>query len=165
VRDPVEDRAVHEPQPCRHRGAAPRGGLAGKRVEDPLRGGAADGLHQVAHLGRRAAHQVRVGVAALIDPAEEGVELLGRRRVGVDDAHQLGRPLRQHGAEVGLLAREVVVQQRLRHARGAGDAGHRQLVVAVAGEQVGAALEQPPAACVDVEAVVGGLAHGGQTIS
>ena len=42
-------------------------------------------LHEVAHLGRAAPRtSLRVGLAALLDPAEEGVELLGaaaRRRV------------------------------------------------------------------------------------
>ena len=71
-------------------------------------------------------------------------------------ARQLDRLLLERRREVGLLAREVVVEERLGDPRLAGDRRHRQRVVVVPREQRGAELEQPAAALLDVEAGVRG---------
>ena len=156
------------------RTAARRAGVRGpgKPGEDQLGGRLAHRLHHLAHLRHRAraAHELGVGVAVLLHPAQERVEagrelLRGRQRgVGRDQGRQLGRLLLERRDEVGLLAGEVVVQQRLRDPRLAGDRRHRELVVVVAREQRGAELEQPAAALLDVEAGVGG-AHTRHSVS
>ena len=92
-------------------------------------------------------------------------ERLRRRqaRLGLGaPAHLLGGLL-QGGHEEVVLAREVVVEQRLRDPGLARDPRHRQLAERVAREQLGAELEQPAPALVDLEAGVGGLAHGGRS--
>ena len=148
------------------------GAVAARRepVEDPRRRGVAHAVDDLADLGDRrgAAHQLAVGGAVGVDPGQERVERAGellhrrQRRVGLGERGELGRLLLQRGREVGLLAREVVVEQRLRDPRLAGDPRHRQLVVGVAREQVRAELEQPPAALVDVEPRVGGARAPGR---
>jgi hypothetical protein len=115
---------------------------------------------------RRPLQQLRVAVGVVLDPAEErverGRELLDRRKRGVDrdERRELLGLLLQRRDEVGLLAREVVVQEGLRDPGLARDRRHRQLGVRVTGEQLGAEVQQPPAALVDGEALVGGDALG-----
>ena len=162
-------RAVHEPQPAAHRGAQRGRGRRAGAMPARIRadGLVAHALDELAHLGdgAGAAHQLRVGGAVRLDPAQVGVELavelLDRRqlRVGLGQRRELGRRLLQRRREIRLLAGEVVVEQRLRDAGLAGDPRHRELVVGVAGEQVRAELQQLPAALVDVEAGVGGPGH------
>jgi hypothetical protein len=127
----------------------------------------------LAHLGdgAGAAHELGVGVALLLHPAQEDVEaggelVAGRQRgVGRDAARQLRRLLLERRGEVGLLAGEVVVEQRLRDPGLAGDRRHRERVVVVMGEQRRAELEQPVAALLDVEARVGRSAHARHSAS
>jgi len=52
-----------------------------------------------------------------------------------------------------------VVEERFRDADLGRDPTHRQLLVGVAGEELGPALEQLAAALVDVEAAIGGIGH------
>ena len=75
----------------------------------------------------------------------------GSGSVRLDDL--LGSLLERRDEEV-LLAREVVVEERLRDARLAGDPRHRQLGVRVGGEQPCAQLEELTAALVDLKAGV-----------
>jgi hypothetical protein len=107
----------------------------------------------------------------LLDPrqvdVEAALELLGgrQRRVGRGGGGELLGGRLQRGGEVGLLGREVVVQQGLGDAGLAGDARHRQLAVGVLGEQPLAQLDELGAPGVDVEASVrgaGGVGHRGQ---
>ena len=78
VLDPVEDRAVHEPQPRADGGAQRgRGGAPGAipaRIRS--RGRVADAVDDLADLRDRggAAHELAVGLAVVLDPAQERVE-------------------------------------------------------------------------------------------
>ena len=71
-------------------------------------------------MAARRAHELAVGVAIGLDPAEERVQpgvscsTGGSAGSGSVSASELGRLLLQRRREVGLLAGEVVVQQRLR---------------------------------------------------
>ena len=142
-------------------------------LEDARRGAVADLGDQRAHLGHaaRALQQLAVGQLVLLDPLEEGVEAvrqrLGRRQPGSGSVRRRtsSAACLERGDEQLLLAGEVVVEQRLRDAGLARDAGHRQLGVGVAGEQLGAQLEQLAAALVDRQARVGGLAPRGAPYS
>ena len=66
------------------RTAARRSGVSspGRLAQDPLGGHRAYALDHLAHLGHAggAADELGVGVAVVLDPGEEGVELLLRRR-------------------------------------------------------------------------------------
>ena len=142
---------------------AERSSRRGRRAVEQARGDQRD--RRVAHAvdssrtsgdAAGGAHQLAVGLAVGLHPAQPGVERAvelrraaaapasGRTRLGSSSAASCER-----GDEERLLGREVVVEQRLRDARLAGDRRHRQLVVGVRGEQRAAALEQQAAPLVD----------------
>ena len=138
-------------------------------VEDAGGGRVADVVDERLHLGHAAdaLHQLAVGRLVLLDPGEEGVEAAGQRlerrqvRIRLGPARDLlGALLKRRDEEV-LLAREVVVEQRLGDAGLARDASHRELAVRVRREQLGAQVEQLAAALVDLHAGVGGSSHRG----
>ena len=147
---------------CRRRRVA-----GAEPVENAGRGRVPDLVDQRLHLGHaaHALHQLAVGRLVLLDPAEEGVEAPGQRlerrqvRIGRGAARDLLGALPERRDEEVLLAREVVVEQRLRDAGLARDAGHRELAERVRREQLGPELEQLTAALVHLHARVGGLAH------
>jgi hypothetical protein len=169
VLDPVEQHTVHEPEPCTY-GRALRGRsvcLRYQAVDDPRTGEIADRGHRLAQLGHRAdrLEQLHVGAAALTNPRNErsrgGTNLFERwkRLVGCRPLDELGGRLRQRRLEELLLAREVVVQQRLGDAGLASYLRHRELLERVLGEQLGADLDQLGPAFVDFEASIGRGAH------
>src|SRR3954452_2836936 len=167
LRDPLVADAVDEPQPPADGRA--RGGRVGAQApQDALGRLVADAVDDLAHVGlaRGALDEPRVAVGVLLDPREVRVERAHERlrrrqvRVWLDAAADLLRPARERGDEVVALAREVVVEQGFRDPRLAGDPGHRELAVAVLGEEPLAELEQAAAALVVLQAGVGGLGHG-----
>ena len=95
-----------------------------------------------------AAEDRRVGGLVFLDEVEEAVEaggeLLGGGEVGVGrgQLRQLLLAALEGGDEEVLLGREVVVEQALGDAGGAGDLLDRDLVVGALGEQAGAGGEQ-----------------------
>ena len=136
-------------------------------VEDADRGAVAHLVDQGAHLRHAAGalEQLAVGGLVLLDPAEERVEAarqrLARRQVRMRlcaPPHLLRR-LEQRGEEEVPFGREVVVQKRLGDAGLASDPSHRQLGKRVAGEQIGAELEQLAPPDVHLQARIGGFRH------
>ena len=104
--------------------------VLGQRRDDNL-------VDQAANLGMAGGtlDQLRVDELVVLDPAEKGVEASAQRvdgrqvRLWFGQLAQLLGRRGQGRLEVVLLAREIVVQQRLGDVRGARDVGHRELVV------------------------------------
>jgi hypothetical protein len=85
-------------------------------------------------------------------------------KITTDELRQLGRGFGQRSLEELFLAREVVVQQRLRDARLARDLRHRQLFERVRREQLGPDFEQLGPSLVHFQAPVATCGHPRQIV-